>query len=53
MRNEIFLAMMRGRTTESLDGAVKKVFGDMANIGGTGPTLYLMPSAAYTGPISD
>ena len=42
--------MMRGRTTESLEDAVAKAFADMADIGRTEPTVYLMPSAAYTVP---
>ena len=41
---------MRGRTTESLEDAVVKAFADMADIGRTEPTVYLMPSAAYTVP---
>jgi nickel-dependent lactate racemase len=42
--------MMRGRTTESLDDAVSSAFGDLAADGRTDPTVYLMPSAAYTVP---
>jgi nickel-dependent lactate racemase len=42
--------MMRGRTTESLEDAVSKAFADLAADGRTDPTVYLMPSAAYTVP---
>ncbi len=44
------VAMMRGRTTESFDDAVHKAFADLAEGGRTNPTVYLMPSAAYTVP---
>ncbi len=42
--------MMRGRTTESLDDAISSAFADLAADGRTEPTVYLMPSAAYTVP---
>ena len=45
--------MMRGRTTESLDDAVGKAFADLAAKGRADPTVYLMPSAAYTVPFSE
>jgi nickel-dependent lactate racemase len=44
--------MMRGRTTESLDDAVSKAFADMAALDRNDPTVYLMPSAAYTVPMT-
>jgi nickel-dependent lactate racemase len=42
--------MMRGRTSESLEDAVRKAFADLAADGRPDPTIYLMPSAAYTVP---
>jgi len=42
--------MMRGRPTESLDDAVSRAFADLAADGRSEPTVYLMPSAAYTVP---
>ncbi len=42
--------MIRGRTTESLEDAVSKAYADLAADGRTDPTVYLMPSAAYTVP---
>jgi lactate racemase len=42
--------MMLGRTTESLDDAVSRAFADLAADGRLDPTVYLMPSAAYTVP---
>ncbi|MEE8045739.1 MAG: nickel-dependent lactate racemase [Dehalococcoidia bacterium] len=42
--------MMRGRTTESLDDAINSAFADLAADGRPDPTVYLMPSAAYTVP---
>ncbi|HIF71213.1 MAG TPA: nickel-dependent lactate racemase [Dehalococcoidia bacterium] len=44
--------MMRGRTTESLEDAISKAFADLAADGRPDPTVYLMPSAAYTVPFS-
>ncbi|NQW20640.1 MAG: nickel-dependent lactate racemase [Chloroflexi bacterium] len=42
--------MMRGRSTESLEDAIAKAFKDLAGDGRRSPTVYLMPSAAYTVP---
>ena len=42
--------MMRGLVAQSLDDAVTKAFRDLAAVGCSEPTVYLMPSAAYTVP---
>jgi nickel-dependent lactate racemase len=42
--------MIRGLAAQSLDDAVTKAFSDLAAGGCSEPTVYLMPSAAYTVP---
>lgn len=44
---------MQGLCVDGLDDAVSKAFADMAAVGRTEPTVYLMPSAAYTVPFLD
>ena len=48
--NDDDVAMLGARRAESLDDAVNKAIADLAKVGRPEPTVYLMPSAAYTVP---
>ncbi|MDP6667018.1 MAG: nickel-dependent lactate racemase [Dehalococcoidia bacterium] len=47
------VALLGGRRTDSLDDAISKAIADLAATGRPEPTVYLMPSAAYTVPFPE
>jgi len=44
------VAMLGATRVDSLDASVSRALADLAAAGRTDPTIYLMPSAAYTVP---